>query len=390
MEKEAEVVIIGAGIAGLTTAYYLAQLGKKDVVVLEKREIGCMASGTNAALVSAVSPAYGTGPESDSMIKMGLFANDEYERFHNQWGYDLEFERCGSLVLTETEELFEKRKSYVDLRHKQGVTSIRLIHRDELFELEPNLAPDLYGAEFRPFAGHIMVMYFMCALGDKLRESGIRIYEYTPAIAIKTEGGRVKSVVTPQGEIKAKYVVNAAGIAAPSIGEMVGIKIPIDPNREQMLVTEEMPRIISHPLLSASYFTDLDRTGGVNETKAFACNPQKKGNILLVGVNDFVGEDRRISLRAFYAVPELASRYIPMLKTQNVHIIRGYANFYVHTPDSMPIMGKVDGLEGFIIVGGLCDIGMTLGAGVGKCIAELIYYGESSIPIQYFSLSRFN
>ena len=109
-----------------------------------------------------------------------------------------------------------------------------------------------------------------------------------------------------------------------------------------------------------------------------------------MGVNDYPGENRTISLKAFQAVPETAMRYLPFLRTQHVHIIRGYANFYVHTPDSYPILGEVDGLDGFIMAGGFCDIGMTFGAGVGKSISELIAFGESTVPIEYFRLSRFN
>lgn len=385
MQRHAEVVVLGAGIAGLSTAYYLAKLGRGDVAVVEKGEVGCMASGANAAVITSMSSLW----ESRAMFALGKVNIDEYERFNEEWGRDLEFERCGYLPLIETESQLEERKASVEARLKMDVTGLRLVQREELLELEPNVAPDLFGAEFRTTDGHINVLYLMCALADKVREMGVHIHEHTQAVDIKAENGQVKSVITTNGEIGTKYIVNACGVAAPAIGKMVGIKIPIIANREQFLVTEEVQNLIRRPIISVSYYKDLDRAAATAETVAFAANPQKKGNLLIGGMNDFVGIDKRTTLRAYQAISKTAMRYLPVLKSQPVHIIRGYANYYVHTPDGQPILGKVDDLDGFIMAGGLNDYGMSVGAGVGKSIAELICFGESSIPLEGFRLSRF-
>ena len=111
---------------------------------------------------------------------------------------------------------------------------------------------------------------------------------------------------------------------------------------------------------------------------------------MIGGVNDFPGEDRRTTFEALQTISKVAMRFLPILEAQRVHVIRSWARLYIHTSDGKPILGKVEGVKGFIMVGGLNDYGMGVGPGAGKVIAELVCFGEPSIPIGDFSLSRFH
>jgi len=389
MAKETEVVVVGGGIIGSATAYYLARAGK-DVVLMEKNELASGSSGANAGLTST------TWCPPGPLLQMSMASLKEYDYFSQELAWDIEFERCGRFTVCETEQQFEEMKPFVEVRNKGG-NSLRLIDRNELLELEPNLSPSLFGAVFAPNDGHVNPLYAVYAFADAARELGAKIYEYTEPVAINAEHGCVKAIATNKGEIKTKYIINACGIGAPVVSEMVGLKIPIIPNREQMLVSEEMPPILNRVIINAGYMKDVQPTGlgdsaarkKSTQTVGTVCNQTKKGNLLLVGVNDFVGEDERTTFESFPAISEGILRVLPILRTYDVQIIRSFAKFYIYTPDQKPILGKVDGLEGFIMASGVNDYGICFGPIIGKLLSDLICIGETTIPIDEFNLSRF-
>jgi len=382
MVKETEVVVLGGGIAGVSTAYCLAKLGR-EVTLIEKTELVSGASGANAAIIDLL----WRQPGSD--LKLGMASFDLYDHLTKELGYDIEFDQCGMLCPIETEAQFEEMKPFIEVRNKAGLLNARLVDRDEMLELEPNLSPSLVGAMWNPVDGHVNPMSAAYAFAEQAKKLGAKVYPNTKVLNITVERGRIKSVLTDQGEIGAKYVVNACGIDAPVIGEKIGLKIPIVPNREQVIITEEIPNLVKRVLLGAGYKKTVE--GGTSwATVAFYANPQKKGNLLIGGVNDFPGEDRRTTFEALQTISKVAIKFLPVLEAQRVHVIRSWARFYIHTPDGKPILGKVEGVKGFIMVGGLNDYGMGVGPGAGKAIAELVCFGEPSIPIGDFSLSRFH
>jgi sarcosine oxidase subunit beta len=380
--KDTEVVVLGGGIAGLSTVYCLSKLGR-DVTLIEKNELISGASGANAAIVDLL----WRQPGSD--LKLGMASFELYDHLKKDLGYDIEFERCGMLCPIETETQIEEMKPFVEVRNKAGLADARLVDRDEMLELEPNLSPFLVGAVWNPIDGHLNPMFLSYAFAEEAKKLGAKIYQDTKVLAINLEKGRINSVVTDKGEIRTKYVVNACGIDAPAVGKMVGLEIPIVPNREQIIVTEEVPRIVRRVLLAAGYKKTVE-DGTTWATVAFYANPQKKGNLLLGGVNDFAGQDRRTTFEALQTICKVAVKFLPILKTLRVHVIRSWAKFFIHTPDGKPILGKVDGIDGYLIAGGLNDYGIGVGPGVGKVISELICFGKSSIPIDEFNISRFN
>jgi len=380
MEKETEVVVLGGGIAGVCTAYYLAKAGK-EAVLIEKKELGCMASGANAAFIW---PTYRPpGP----LLNLAITSLKEYEGLNKV--QDIEFERCGGLSLLDKEDQFEEWEPFVERQNKAGL-NLKLINRRELLELEPNLEQSSFivGAIFDPEAGHVNSLRAIYTFGDEAQKLGAKIYEYTKLLAINISKGQVSSLVTDNGVIKTKYIVNACGIHAGVIGKMVGIKIPIVPNREQLFVTEEVPLLVKRPMFTVSYRQKVEKKEGGKEV-TFICNPQAKGNLLIGGLNDYPGEDSRTTFEGFVEVLREVNRFLPILQAKDVHIIRSFAKFYIRTPDILPILGSVEGLKGFLIAGGLNDYGMGIGPGVGKVISELICFGDSSISLKEYSLSRF-
>ena len=380
MKKAVDVVVIGGGIAGVASAYYLVKAGK-DVVLFEKGGIASGSSGANAAFtLTSYRPP---GP----LLDMGIAGLKEYDRLEQELECDIEFESCGILILIENPERFEELKPWVEGQNKAGLKEMRLLDRDDLFELEPSAAPSLAGAVYNPWDGHINPHYLVHGFAKKAKDLGAELSTYTEVTDIKVSHNAVKSVLTDRGEeVRTRFIVNAAGVQSPQIGRMVGLEIPITPNKEQMLVSQKVPGIIKFPFLTSMYKESIKEKTETG-TVGFYCNYTKEGNLLFGGVNQFVGEDDRTTLYLFESIAKCAVQYIPNLA--KVKILRSFAKFYVYTPDLTPILGSVEGLDGFIIASGHNDYGISLGAITGKLVSEMICFGETSIPIDGLNLSRF-
>jgi len=378
--KDTEIVVIGGGIAGIASAFYLTKNGKK-VVLLEKGGIASGSSGANAAFALAMYRP--PGP----LLDMGIASLSEYDHLGEEIGRDIEFERCGLLTFIETPDLLEEFKIFVEERNRAGLPELRLIDKQELLDLEPNASSNMAGAMFNPTDGHLNPMYLTHGLAEKTKALGADIYSYTTATEIKVKNNAVKSVVTDKGdEIRTKYIVNAGGINAHEIGKMVGLSIPIKANKQQFLVSQKAPGFIRYPFLTTKYKKDIKKETKEGTT-GFVANYSKAGNIILGGVNQFVGEDDRTTQFLFESTAKNAIEYIPRFR--ELKIIRSFAKYYIHTPDFTPILGEVDELEGYIMASGNNDYGISLGAITGKLVSELICNGETSIPIEILNLRRF-
>jgi glycine/D-amino acid oxidase-like deaminating enzyme len=386
--KETEIAVIGGGIVGISTAYYLAKKGK-DVVVVERNEVGSEASGANAGFAcrpSLLDPI---------LLEVSKVALEEYQQFNKELGCNVEYDRCGFLVLLEDRASLEEWTHQVRERHKLGLAEVDIIDPSEVLKLEPNIVRPKFGAYYDPLSGHINPLYLVQALSGKLKELGGKVYERTEALGIKTEKRHIAALVTNRGEVKTKYIINACGAYSAVIGRMVGVEVPVRPHRHHMMVTEELPPMITSVIEGGGYrqaelasVSASESPGG--RTGAALFNQKKDGNILLGITGDFAEYEKLTTFEDICAIGEMAVKYLPLLKDLNVCVIRAWANHYPSTSDYLPILGTVGGIDGFLLATGLNDYGLEVGAGVGKVISELVCFGTTDIPIQKFDLSRFN
>ena len=380
IKKGTEVVIIGGGIIGTSIAYSLAKKGKKDVVLIERKELASEASGANTASILTLVP-----PPRRVLLELATRTQDVLEHLSKDLERDIEY--VTPRIIQIEEGHLKTYEGYCNELRKLGHPEVRIIGRDEIAELEPYLTPRPYGL-LDPRGGHVNPLYLVTALGDKARELGVKVYEHTEVVSIKKEKGRVKSVVTDKGELEAAYIVNACGFWAPQIGEMVGLRVPITPLLSQMVVTEELPvRIVKSGSLSISSYFAADETA--EKEMAYPAFKQMNKGELLLGVVESPGEDKWTTFKGIQAICQEAVTNFPILMDMRVNAITSYANLYAVTPDRLPILGLIKGLEGFIMATGFNDYGISLGYGAGEVISELICAGETSIPIGDCSFSRF-
>jgi len=379
----AEVVVIGGGIIGCSIAYYLAKEGV-DISLVERAEL---ASGSSSAGQGAIVE---TTPLTLRSAKL-------YSTLTEELDYNIEYNTKGSLRLIEREDQWPRAVEFVKKQQKQGI-KIRLLKKNELKELAPFVAEDIIGAIDLPLHAQVNPIYTTLGFAYAARRLGARICTFTEVKDIRTRNSQIQSVVTNEGEIKTKFVVNAAGVQAPRIGEMVGLSIPIKPRRGQILVTEAIPLVAKRSDLSEFGPYELIRELSPETAKkskdplirlgiAWNLIQTENGNCLIGTSREFAGFNQRTTPEVIKALAKKTIRFIPRLK--DVSCIRTYAGLRQYTDDLLPIWGKVDSVKGFVIVAGHEGEGISLAPIAGKLISELITKDKTSIPIDKYNYSRF-
>ena len=378
--KEAEVVVIGGGVVGSATAYFLAQAGKK-VVLVDKGYKAGEASAANAAFVWSITRKPGID------IRLAMHSFSIHRQLQDELDKDFEYVHNGGLLVIDDEAQFPFVEAHLNARAEDGYP-LEMIDAKQVFELEPLLNRErILGAVFSANDGTTNPIFLVISLNLQAQKLGAKIFHHTEVKGIEVQGGKVKGVITDKGTIQTDTVVNAAGSWGCFIGEMVGLKVPITPFQLAMLVTEQLPPCISHPIMGASYMLEEDtgKTGGLG--CGLIISQQAAGNLLIGASWRDTGYDKTMIQEEIELMASVNVQGMPMLK--NVRVIRSYANFFPHTEDDLPILGKVDGVEGFIMACGHNGHGIGMGPGSGKMIQELICTGETSIPLDELSLSRF-
>jgi sarcosine oxidase subunit beta len=378
--KEAEVVVIGGGVVGSATAYFLAQAGKK-VVLVDKGYKAGEASAANAAFVWSITRKPGID------IRLAMHSFSIHRQLQDELDKDFEYVHNGGLLVIDDEAQFPFVEAHLKARAEDGYP-LEMIDAKQVFELEPLLNRErILGAAFSADDGTTNPIFLVISLNLQAQKLGAKIFHHTEVKGIEVQGGKVNGVITDKGTIQTDTVVNAAGSWGCFIGEMVGLKVPITPFQLAMLVTEQLPPCISHPIMGASYMMEEDtgKKGGLE--CGLIISQQAAGNLLIGASWRDAGYDKRMIQEEIELMASVNVQGMPMLK--NLRVIRSYANFFPHTEDDLPILGKIDGVEGFIMACGHNGHGIGMGPGSGKMIQELICTGETSIPLDELSLSRF-
>src|SRR5947209_6513944 len=225
MQTHARVVIIGGGIVGCSTAYFLTEMGWRDVVVLDQGPLfhnwGSTSHAPGLMFQHNVSRA---------VTQLATWSVELYSRLQTQGPEDgPAFFRVGSLEVAATPERWEELKRRVGQAKSWGLEAA-LIGPDEAKRLVPIMrTDDLYGAFYVPSDCVVKAAIIAARLAGAAMARGATFHAHTPVTGIAVDGGRVRAVVTPRGRIGAEVVVSAAGIWGPLIGRMAGVPIPLTP-----------------------------------------------------------------------------------------------------------------------------------------------------------------
>ncbi len=374
MKRSAEVVIIGGGVIGCAIAYNLAK-ERVNVVVLERDYLAGGASGRCGGMIWA---KWYPMSSSEVMAKAANMTLNRFATFEEELDTDIEYnlERTISCVRPGEEEEYESEilelERYFDARPE-------FLKPEEIKKVAPYIGVDnleLVGGYLRSgtitkaSANPFLTVH---ALANTARRLGATIYTDTEATSIIVENGKVEGVRTSKGDITTNIVVNASGAWSADVARLADIKIPTRPWSEEALVTE--------PLMSLPYFLDLMEVWG----------RQTKSGQILIGEEAFPEQEPNYSTETTLDFLPRISEYLLQLFPSfgHVNIVRHWAGTEDITPDELPILGKVDELEGLILACGFTG-GFCLSQAVGEIITDIILEKDKNRDIaEALSLNRF-
>ena len=379
---DAEVIIIGGGIAGTSAAFHLAQHGR-NVILLERGEIASEASGVNAGGIGAL--GWGNAPDLESHLTMGSL--QIFRSLQLELGYDIEFRASGGLQAIQTEEQYFYARDRVLALKSRGYT-LDLLTINEARSLEPELNPGLYGAMHFPLRGQADPKQATRAFADAAAERGAHIMTGRKVTGINQtpEGGY--RVACGQESFTARRLILAAGAWCGRLGEMLGVRIPIVPVRGQMWATQPLPPRVFYSLSSAESYAhwsrspggsadtppELTHVGDRRVTRHLYGRQNRDGEIIFGGDREMVGYDYTVDAGGVEVNFGHTGEVLPML--QDLSISRTWSGMMPFSLDGRPIIGRIPQLENVYIVSGLASSGFGRGPMAGKLIADYVHTGH--------------
>ena len=368
-----DVVIIGGGVHGLSTAYYLGQMGITDVAVLDKDYLGGGASARSTAIIRS---NYLTA----EAIPFFRESHRLYQGLASELGFNLLFDEMGRLDIGHSESSVYWLRLRAEFNQLLSVDS-RIIGPAEIKELVPPIdlregkPLPIMAALYHPPAGVVRHDAVVWGLARGADRAGVELHPFTEVTGITRENGRVTGVETPSGRIGAGVVVSATAGWTSTITAMVDLDVPIVTFPLQACVTEPVKPYVHTTISSADLHVYVYQTD--------------RGELVIGGpVDPYSTYSQKSTLDMLHELAASTLELLPDLR--DIKILRQWAGLCDMTPDYAPIMGKVDGLDGFILNCGWGTWGFKAAPASGRTTAELIATGRTPELIENFSLHRFD
>ena len=370
LPKTADIVIVGGGVMGASTAYHLVEAGQKSVVLLERdSQFGLGATGRCAGGVR-----YQFATEIN--VQLSLASMSMIEHFEEVTGQNPYYRQCGYLFVLTNEEDIQTFQANVKMQHRLGVMTDWLDRDQVLARLPLMNFPDALGGTIHEKDGLADPNSIVMGYIQRARQLGAMTLTDVEVTGLEVKAGKILSVQTSSGVIATPIVVNAAGPWVAQIGEMAGIDIPILPVRRQMITTTPLPQLPP----------DFPFVIDFAQSLYF----HREGEGILTGMSnpdEVPNFDQSIDEPWELVAMEAAAKRMPML--EQAGRVAGWAGLYEVTPDAHPILGGTE-IEGFYLVGGFSGHGFMHGPISGLLIKELILEGSSTtVDVSTLDLARF-
>ena len=373
LKKKYDVVIVGAGVHGLATAYYLCKAGVKDVAVLDKGYIGGGASARSTAILRAT---YVT-PEGIDFFHESLKL---YEGLSQDLDFNLLFSQFGRIELAHNDSSIYALRIRADFNAAMGVDS-RIIGPSEIKDMVPVLdmgdggpLPIMAGL-YHPPGGVIRHDAVIWGYARGVDRFGGQVHPFTEVTGFLTSNGRVTGVRTPRGDIEAGTVVNCTAAMSSELMRLLDFQLPMVTHQLQALVTEPLKPFLHTGISSANLHVYIYQTD--------------RGELVIGGAVDHYPS---YSHRSTYPrLENLVSHTLELLPSlRGVNVLRQWTGICDMTPDYAPIMGPTPGLDGLVLNVGWGTYGFKAGPIGGKTTAEYVITGKPPKLIEPFSITRFH
>lgn len=352
-----DVIIIGGGASGTATARELS-IYKGTFCLLEKEEdLCCGTSKANSGIVHAGYDA----PEGSLMAKLNVLGNEKMEKLSRE--LDFPFKRTGSLVLCFSPEDLPSLKLLYDRGIANGVKNLLILCREEVLKMEPNVSDEVFAALYAPTAGIVCPFEMNLAFGENAYENGVEFHFNTEVIRLeKIEKGY--RIFTNKGEFETKCIVNAAGVYADDIHNMV--------SKRKIHIT---PRKGEYCLLDKSAGAHVSRTVFAlpgKEGKGVLVTPTVHGNLLIGPTATDIEEKEGTNTtgNGLAQVINKAGKNVKNLPLRQ--IITSFAGLRAHEDHHEFIIEEVEDAPGFIDCAGIESPGLTSAPAIGERVAEIL------------------
>ncbi|MGI5505758.1 NAD(P)/FAD-dependent oxidoreductase [Lentzea sp. CA-135723] len=367
LPAQAEVVVIGGGVIGTSIAFHLAEAGVRDVLVVEKDDLG---SGSTCKAAGGVRAQF-----SDELnIRLGARSIELFQRFPQRPGQVIDLHQVGYLFLLSSRDHVTAFERNVDLQNSLGVRS-RMLTVEEARRMSPLIEADgLLAAAFSPDDGHCTPESVVLGYATAARRFGARFSTRTTVESIVGTGSDSFRVETGSGAVSARKVVCAAGAWSRKIGAMVGVDLPVSPLRRQIMFTEPMPEL--HDRVTP-FTIDFGSTFYFH----------REGPGLLFGMSDpdeTPGFKLDMSDAWLPRLTEAIGRRAPRLL--DVGVRDGWAGLYEVTPDHNALIGSAGN---FFYATGFSGHGFLQGPAVGEVVRDLVLGREPFVDVSALNASRF-
>ena len=379
-----EVAIIGGGIVGCAVAYYIAESGL-DCVLIEKNDI---ASGTSSRCDGNVT-IVDKDPGFDS--QMSLLSQELVVDLQKKLNLPFEFRVHGSILVCDNDDEMQAATDWVKTQRDAGL-KFNVLSPKDIKKESPFFADDIPGGLECETDSLINPYLFCYSLIDKARSFGLDVKTQSEVTNIIP--GDDFTIETTNGDVKAKKVINAAGVWAPFIGKMLDLDIPIVPRKGHILVASRQQPVMMRNVMEFGYLMNKFGQERIADKRtaehgvALVLEPTESQNFLVGSSRQFVGYDSSIDIQVVETIAKRALRFFP--KMDDFKIIRSYTGFRPFTEDHLPIVSAVEEIPGFYIAAGHEGDGISLATGTGKLMEEIINEKpETSLPVDKLRFDRF-
>jgi sarcosine oxidase subunit beta len=373
LKKTYDVAIVGAGVHGLATAYYLGKNHNiRRVALFERGYLGCGSSGRNTAIIRSNYRTPEGIPFYDASVKL-------YETLSRELGWNLLFNQCGHLTLAHTDSGVAGLRVRAENNQLLGVDS-RMVDPEEIRRMVPSLDvssrarfPILAGL-YHPPGGIIRHDAVVWGYARGCDSMGTEIHPFTEVTAMRVERGKVETVITNRGEVAAGAVLNATAGWASTISGMAGVPLQVVSHPLQACVTEPLKAFLDKVIVSASLHVYVNQTD--------------KGELVIgAEIDPYQSYCTKATLPTLEQMATYTLELFPQL--HGVRVLRQWAGVCDMTPDFAPIIGVAAEVGNFYMDVGWGTYGFKAGPAAGRFVAEMISTGKTPKLIEPFSPDRF-
>ncbi len=415
MKTKSEVIVIGAGIVGLSSAYYLAKAGL-SVIVLEKTDGSDAASYGNAGLISpshfvpmsspgimAKGLKWMLNPESPFFIKprlslalakwgwqfmqhcthkhvdetkklladMSIISRELHQEFAREKNVPLD--NKGILMHCLTDSAFKHEIEIANMATDLGIDT-KVLDLDGLNEIDPDVAHKGVGAVLFPGDSYMKPEAFMRHMKLALEELNVAIYYHQEVIDFVRDNGKITKIITTDNEFEADDIVLAAGSYTAPLVKLVGDKMLLEPGKGYSVDWHDSPvkPNLAYILLEARV----------------AVTPMN-GSIRMAGTMELVGHDLSINPRRVAGFLKSVEAYLPEIEYEKVKSLPVWAGLRPCSPDGLPYIGRDHKIKNLIIAAGHSMLGFTLGPVTGKLVSEIVRGEQTSLNIDQLAVDRY-